>query len=220
MTHRMRFTARQLDQLVGGAVTSGRIPRWRAPYYRQRLQAGGFLAGRTVTTLLAMTPAPPDVIASWDRDPRTASAASGAAAEGLTDEQVYALLYPTDEAVAAEQERRACESARTAQKYTGPGPYDNTLTAGAPPPPHGPMTAEHEHDHSNYAVPAGVHSHPHVHRNDNVHQPGAGHGHAADPVAAGIADPLAAGIAAKMAARNLHPDAERDYRALFGPPGG
>jgi hypothetical protein len=84
---------------------------------------------------------------------------------------------------------------------------------------HGAMTVEHEQDHSDFGAPPGVHSHPHVHRNDNVHKPGAGHGHAAGPVAAGVGDPLAVQLAAKVAARPGPADADL-YRVLFGPPGG
>ena len=221
---RVRFTAAQADQVVAAAVTSGRIPPWRAGYFRARLAAGGPVGGQAVATLVSLTPAPPDVVASWDRQPR---AAADPTHIGDDDEdELYRTLYPTDEQAAAWAERGGREPDRLAQVADRQAYLLSQAAAAGdladPPPGHGhQVTAEHSHEHSDYA--GGTHDHPHVHRGDGRHAPGAGHAHAPAP------DPDTAasrGITARRAQRiRVNPaDAaagaseEQLFDRLFGKP--
>jgi hypothetical protein len=174
-------------------------------------------------TLLRLTPAPPDVAASWRRDPRAQAATASRPAADPADE-LYGALYPADEAAAVEIERRTRRQARDAARFNeSQHRYDNTLTAAAsdqggaePVKGHGPATVVHEHEHSDYH--GGTHTHPHTHAGDAVHQPGVNHQHqtAGNPVAAGIDAQRAARRAGDPAA---DPTDEQLYDQLFGPPG-
>jgi hypothetical protein len=194
----MRLTAKQAAQLVDSAIASGRTPPWRRGYWLGRIAAGGRAAGEAVTQLVQFTPAPPDVVASWDRDPRTRRARAGGrvAAAGSphpTDDELYASLYPTNELAAVWAERRARDQQRRAQAAgqgvaAPPSPLldltDEDLAAE--PPGHDPTTTMHDHMHSDYG--GGQHSHLHGHNGDASHAPawfGHQHGtHDQEPAAA------------------------------------
>jgi hypothetical protein len=70
-----------------------KIPSWRAGFYRARIVAGGEQGAHAVTTLLQLAPARPDVIASWDRDPRARAAA--AAKSEPTESEIWDALSRT-----------------------------------------------------------------------------------------------------------------------------
>jgi hypothetical protein len=152
--------------------------------------AGGPAAAQAVTTLLELTPAGPDVVASWDRDPRTRRARAGAEAPGaLTDDELYARMYPTGEQAAVWAERRArggLEPDRLAQADARHA-WLTSQAAGVAPPPvglpeltdedlapdpggHDATNTVHDHLHSDYA--GGQHSHLHSHNGDASHEPG------------------------------------------------
>jgi hypothetical protein len=160
---RMTFSRAEVSQFVAAAVASGRTPPWRAPYWRDRLMAGGRAGAEAITTLIQLTPAPPDIAAAWDRDPRTVAAGSPAA--GPTPDQVYDALYPAGEAAAADAGRRSQAAAGTG------APHHEVID-------HGPVTVPaHEHEHASYDGHGGTHRHAHAHSGDADHQPGTNHMH-------------------------------------------
>jgi hypothetical protein len=245
MAHTMRVTNREARHLVNAAVNSGRTPPWRRPYWRQAIAGGGPAAGQAIAQLVAMRPAPADVVAGWNRDPRTRRAHAAAAAQDDTAamDDVYARLYPTDEQAAVEQERRVAQQARDAGRYSMPGARtDNRLRlpeaqAGVPvyghgddelelPPElrHGAVSVVHSHPHSDYT--GGTHEHEHAHLSSALHKPAAGvHAHP-DPEPVPLADAAAAGIAARQARRaragdrHAHDTDDQLLERLFGRPAG
>jgi hypothetical protein len=179
---RMTMTGRQAAQLVDAAIASGRIPPWRRGYWLGRIAAGGRVAGEAVTQLVMLSPATPDVVASWDRDPRTRRTAAWAAGPQVSDQDLYDRLYPRDEIAAVWAERRDRDAQRRAARAAGvaaPSSPLPDLTAQdlAPEPPgHDPHTGQHDHQHPDYA--GGMHSHLHEHTGDADHGPGRfGHQH-------------------------------------------
>jgi hypothetical protein len=235
---RMRFTAAQVRAIVSGAERLGKFPPAKRDAWLSRVAAGGRQGGQAITDLLAMMPADRRTRAAWSRRP---SAAVRASAEDAAEDELYESLYPTNEAVAAHAERLAREQAREAQRFTGPGPYDNTLSAAyragglapgvlqlaAPPADedadvtHPPVIAAHDHVHSDYG--GGVHSHLHTHAGDANHEPGTGnHPHMPpiDPVSEGIAAARRARLRADPADAAAADSDERIFTRLFGPPPG
>lgn len=86
--------------------------------------AGGEQGAHAVTTLLQLTPVRPDVIASWDRDPRAQAAA---AKSEPTETEIWDALYPDDPTAAAETERVLREQAKRARRFNDSQGYDNEL---------------------------------------------------------------------------------------------
>lgn len=180
---RMTMTTRQAAQLVDGAIASGRTPPWRRNYWLGRIMAGGPVAAQAVTQLVQLAPASPDVIASWDRDPRTRRARAGGLATAgppqPSDDELYSALHPTNELAAVWVERRARDQERRAQAAgVAPSPLPDLTAADlvAEPPGHDPHTGTHDHQHADYG--GGMHSHLHEHVGDADHGPGRfGHQH-------------------------------------------
>ena len=118
MPSRMRFTAGQMDQVIAGAVSSGRIAPGRADSYRAALSGGGTRGGRVISQLLAMFPAGrrlgphPVSAAARDEEIWTAlfgrhqgadpDAADRREASPLTPAE-FAKLYPDSPAAPADQ---------------------------------------------------------------------------------------------------------------------
>ena len=157
------------------------------------------------------------------------------------EDQLFEVLYPTNETAAALLERRTRQQARDAARFTQAQNYDNTMRAaggyGAPGDDGDPADPEggddvdpaHEvinhpairvtaHDHAHSSYQGGTHRHPHAHSGDASHAPSdVNHLHqlaAADPVAAGIM----ARAQTRAAAGDPYPAGPDEvlYRELFG----
>jgi hypothetical protein len=74
----VRLTAGQVDQLVVGAVATGRIPAGRAGYWRGRVMAAGQDGAEAIAALMSLAP----VLASAPLD------------IGGEEDALYARLYP------------------------------------------------------------------------------------------------------------------------------
>ena len=127
----MWFAASQVDAMVDGAIRAGKTPGWRRAYWRRRLAAGGRTGADALMTLWDLHPAEPDVVASWDTDPRTVAASwpGDDSAEAL--DEAYEQFYPSDGRAARELEKREQRRGREAARFNRSAhQHDNLLASG------------------------------------------------------------------------------------------
>jgi hypothetical protein len=130
----MWFAASQTRCRLGDRAV--KLPGSRRPYWRRRLAAGGRTGADAMMTLWDLHPAEPDVVASWDTDPRTVAASwpgddpGDDSAEAL--DEVYEQFYPSDGRAARELEKREQRRAREAAQFNRSAHHHDKLLASGP----------------------------------------------------------------------------------------